>query len=281
MTKSEKDLETVSVLPVAVIQMTSGQDVDGNLKAAHALVARAAKQGARLILLPEMFACLGVSNQAVLAKTRFVEDDVLLTLSTWAKELKVTLIAGSVPLATDEENRVWAASLVFDEDGKRIAQYNKIHLFDVDVADTKGRYRESDTFKPGYTPVTVDVEGVRIGLSICYDLRFPELFQQYQKLGCDLVVVPSAFTFLTGQKHWEILLRARAVETQSFVLASNQAGVHDDGRETWGHSMVVSPDGVVLGESLNEGEDLVFVELDISSLSKLRGAMPLLKHKRL
>lgn len=273
--------ECIHTLCVGVIQMTSGLDVDDNINAARGLIERAVASGAQLVLLPEMFACLGVSNQADLAATRFTDEDVLATLASWAKEFCITLVAGSVPLKTDESDRVWAASLVFNDQGQKIAQYNKIHLFDVDVEDAKGRYRESDTFKPGDTPTVVNVDGIKIGLSICYDLRFPELYQYYQASGCDLVVVPSAFTYKTGQKHWDILLRARAIETQSFVLAANQAGVHQDGRETWGHSMVVSPDGVVLAQSQKQGEDVIVVQLALSELQQLRGAMPIQKHKRL
>ncbi len=273
-------------MKVAVVQMVSGQDVDKNLAQLERLLTPLCQQALHCVVLPEMFACLGVKNQVELARTRFHSGDVLASLSRWAQRLNATLIAGSIPM-TDENapNKVRAACCVFDPQGQLVARYDKIHLFDVDVADNKGRYRESDTFTPGdapvHTPLNVNGASRKLGLSICYDLRFPELYQAYQAQGCELITVPSAFTYQTGQAHWEILLRARAIETQSFVLAANQGGVHEDGRQTWGHSMIIAPDGQILAEVTTAGEGVAVAELDFERLNQVRRAMPLQQHKRL
>jgi nitrilase len=268
----------------AVIQMTSGKEVDANLKQAFDLLEQAATENAQLVVLPEMFACLGVTNQFELANTRFTQQDVISTILSWAKQFQIYLVAGSVPLLSgthDTLDKVLAACLVCSPEGKLIAQYNKIHLFDVDVADEKGRYRESDTFVAGDNIQTVDVDGHLLGLSVCYDLRFPELYQKYQSLGCQILTVPSAFTYETGRKNWEVLLRSRAIETQSFVLAANQVGVHEDGRRTWGQSMIIAPNGDVLAEGDNETPSVVFAQLDFDALEQCRLAMPIIKHKKL
>jgi len=266
----------------AVIQMNSGQDVDQNLEQAQELILNAQAQQAELILLPEMFACLGVNNQFELAKNRFIKADVIGSFSKWAVQAGCYLIAGSVPLValeSDQSEKVYAACLVFSPAGDLIAQYNKIHLFDVDVADTKGRYQESDTFLAGDKPQVVDIDGHKVGLSICYDLRFPELYQEYQLSGCEILTVPSAFTYETGRQHWEILLRARAIETQCFVLAANQAGEHEDGRRTWGQSLIIAPNGEVLAQGDNESQQVIVADLDFNVLEQCRKRMPIAQHK--
>jgi len=267
----------------AVIQMTSVKDVDQNLDQANTLLSSAHDQGAEIAVLPEMFACLGVKNQFQLAKTRFVANDVIARLGEWAKQYRMYVVAGSMPMLPEQrvDEKVLAASLVFSPQGKLISQYNKIHLFDVEVGDEKGSYRESDTFVAGTEIKTVDIEGRKLGLSVCYDLRFPELYQKYQHLGCDLITVPSAFTYETGRKHWEILLRARAIETQSFVLAADQVGVHEDGRRTWGQSMIVAPDGEVLTQAGNTDTGVFVADLDFNLLKEIRRKMPITHHKKL
>ena len=275
-----------------VAQMNSGKDVNDNLIEAEKLISSAAQEGVRLLVLPEMFACLGVINQHEMAISRFTEKDVLKTLAGWSKKFKMYLVAGSMPTINNTSKeltsknqeqckKVNAACLVFSPEGKKIADYHKIHLFDVDVADEKGSYKESDTFIAGSKPVTVNVGEITLGLSICYDLRFPELFQHYMSEGCQIMTVPSAFTYQTGLMHWEVLLRARAIETQSFILAANQVGVHEDGRKTWGHSMIVSPDGDILAQVTKNEPGLAIAELNFEHLRKRRQAMPLQQHKRL
>ncbi|MFY0642657.1 MAG: carbon-nitrogen hydrolase family protein [Bermanella sp.] len=268
----------------AVIQMTSGKNVDANLEQAFKLLTEAKKQNVQLVVLPEMFACLGVTNQYELASERFCDTDVIGTVKNWAKQFQFYIVAGSMPLLDQNQNeshKVLAASLVFSPRGEVISQYNKIHLFDVDVADEKGRYRESDTFIAGNDVKTASIDGHLLGLSVCYDLRFPELYQQYQAQGCQLITVPSAFTYETGRQHWEVLLRARAIETQSYVLASNQVGVHEDGRRTWGQSMIIAPNGDVLVAGNNDDTGVFVADLDFDFLSNVRSNMPLQQHKKL
>jgi len=266
----------------AVIQMNSQKDVDVNLLAAQQLIKQASQQGAQLLVLPEMFACLGMSKQYDLAASRFTHQDVLATLAGWGKKYQVYIVAGSVPMISDlDDKRVHASCLVFSPNGEQLATYNKIHLFDVLVGDEKGAYKESNTFIAGAEPKQVQVAGVNLGLSICYDLRFPELFQHYMMQGCDIISVPSAFTYKTGQAHWEILLRARAIETQSYILAANQVGQHEDGRRTWGHSMIVAPNGEILSQVMGTEPGIALAQLDFTRLKKCREAMPLKQHKRL
>ena len=268
----------------AVVQMTSGKNVDANLEQAFTFLTQAAQQQVKLVVLPEMFACLGVTNQHQLATERFTQDGVIQTIKNWAKQFQFYIVAGSMPLLDQtrhSSNKVLAASLVFSPNGEVINQYNKIHLFDVDVSDEKGRYRESDTFIAGSEPQAVSIDGHLLGLSVCYDLRFPELYQQYQALGCTLITVPSAFTYETGCQHWEILLRARAIETQSYVLAANQVGFHEDGRRTWGQSMIIGPTGDVLVAGNNDDTGLLFADLDFDLLNDVRSKMTISKHKKL
>jgi predicted amidohydrolase len=268
-------------MKVAAIQMTSGSDYHQNMLVAKSLISEAAFKKTRLIVLPEMFACIGVSNQAKLAEQFFTEKKLVETIGQWAKDNDVYIVAGSVPFTSVEKNRVYAACFVFSPKGEILAQYNKIHLFDVSVGDEKGTYRESDTFVAGDVPVIADIDGKRLGLSICYDLRFPELYQHYQATDCIMMSVPSAFTHQTGKQHWEVLLRARAIENQCFIIAANQSGSHDDGRKTWGHSMIVSPSGEILDVVLKEGEGMAIADLNFEEQALLKSAMPLSDHKRL
>ena len=222
-----------------------------------------------------------------MAATRFTEEDVLATLAGWSKKFKMYLVAGSMPTVNSgkedviHSNKVHAACLVFSPEGKQIANYHKIHLFDVDVEDEKGSYKESDTFIAGQSPQIAQLDDVKLGLSICYDLRFPELFQHYMAENCQIMTVPSAFTYQTGKAHWEILLRARAIETQSFILAANQVGVHEDGRRTWGHSMIVDPSGEILAQVTGDEPGIAIAELNFERLAHRRKTMPLQQHKRL
>ncbi len=265
-----------------VVQMNSQKDVDTNLQVAEQLIKQASEQKARLVVLPEMFSSLGMVGLHQLAVDRFTDQDVLATLAGWSKTYQVFLVAGSVPIASDKDaKKVHATSLVFSPQGKQLAAYEKIHLFDALVGDEKGAYQESNTFLPGSTAKFVEVENIKLGLTICYDLRFPELFQVYMGKSCQVISVPSAFTYETGKAHWEVLLRARAIETQSYILAANQVGIHEDGRRTWGHSMIVAPTGEILAEVTQDKPGLAIAEIDLGLLQKCRDNMPLSKHKRL
>jgi predicted amidohydrolase len=267
-------------MKAAIIQMTSGKDHVANFLNAEKWIKQAAEKQARLIVLPEMFACMG-GDQVKLAKNNFTTAQLELSVGQWAKEHKVFIVAGSVPFTSPVKNKVFSASFLFSPDGKIIAHYNKIHLFDVIVDDEKGQYQESDTFEPGTEPSMVSIDNLRLGLSVCYDLRFPELYQVYQKQQCNIITVPAAFTYKTGKMHWKTLLKARAIETQSFIVAANQCGVHEDGRRTWGHSMIVSPNGEVLAELEKDEPGMAVVNLDIDGQALLKKNMPLLNHKRL
>jgi predicted amidohydrolase len=197
------------------------------------------------------------------------------SLAKLSKNTGLACVAGSLAMPSDDpDGRRWAASLYFDPQGEIACRYDKIHLFDVDVGDEKGSYRESNYYLHGKSPAVFDLGRARVGMSICFDLRFPALYQHYKSEAANIILVPSAFTYTTGKKHWELLLRARAIETQCYIVAPNQVGEHDDGRKTWGHSMIVSPDGDLLLDMAFE-QGVKCCDLDLSLPEKLREAMPL------
>lgn len=277
---------------IAAIQMVSSDDVQANLDSAARLIAQAAGEGADLVLLPENFAVLdgGPLRQyaEVLGAAGLLQDFLIRQSSLHG----IILVGGTIPLlsrpstSTDkaaeliEDGRVRPACLVFDSSGQLIARYDKIHLFDVRVADAQAEYSESLSFEPGEQLVSVQTDVAMLGLSICYDLRFPELYRQLFREGAQLMTVPSAFTKVTGQAHWETLLRARAIENQCYILAANQGGIHNSSRETWGRSMIIDPWGTVLA-SLDQGEGVVLAELDLDFLVSTRAKMPILEHLKL
>ncbi|NVK41477.1 MAG: carbon-nitrogen hydrolase family protein [Oceanospirillaceae bacterium] len=266
---------------IAVIQMVSGERFEDNLDAAARLVGQAASEGAKLVLLPENFALFDSANLRTLAERG---DEVRGRVAELAMQAGVWLVAGSLPLAERTDGtpvavpRVRAGCLVFDDAGVERARYDKRHLFDVDVADAQRSYRESDYVEAGESPVVVDTPVGCLGLSICYDLRFPQHYQALRDAGAELISVPSAFTAVTGAAHWELLLRARAVETQCYLLGADQGGRHSNRRETWGHSMVVDPWGDVLGVQAT-GEGVVIAELDRERLREVRAKMPVQAHR--
>lgn len=277
----------------AVVQMVSTGDVHANLHAAGRLIAQAREQGAGLILLPENFAVLDGGPLSQFAEAQGDEQALLQGfLRQQARESGVWLIAGSLPISTRPAvtgeasaevvpgGRVRPACLVLDPHGDIVARYDKMHLFDVQVEDRQAQYSESRSFEPGSRIECIDTPMGRIGLSICYDLRFPELYRKLLEQGAEILTVPSAFTKVTGEAHWEVLLRARAIENQCYVLAANQGGVHNATRETWGHSMIVDPWGRVLARVEN-GEGIAVAEIDINALHALRGRMPIQSHRRL
>lgn len=278
---------------VAAIQMVSKADIDVNLATAEALMTQAAAKGAKLVLLPENFAVL---DGGPLRQFAEVEGDsgakLQKFLSEQAKLHAVFLVAGTIPLlsrprkdsssAPDliEDGRVRPACLVFNPSGDLIARYDKIHLFDVKVADKQAEYSESRSFEPGEQVVCVDTNLGRLGLSICYDLRFPELYRRLFADGAQIVTVPSAFTRITGAAHWEALLRARAIENQCFIVAANQGGKHNATRETFGHSMIIDPWGNVL-DRITTGEGMAIASIELENLVKVRANMPINSHRRL
>lgn len=267
---------------VAVIQMVSGLDVSANLARAAALLTEAAQQGAQLAVLPENFATFGQPHQAAFAFAEANENGPLLTwLRHTARELGLWIVAGTLPLLPtgQRSGKPCAASLVMDEHGECVARYDKLHLFDAQVMDGRGSYRESDDFSAGQQCVVVDTPAGRLGLTVCYDVRFPALYTALRAAGAELISVPSAFTAATGAAHWELLVRARAVETQCFMLAPNQGGTHSNARETWGHSLIVDAWGTPLA-SAARGEAVLTAELDFSAQAAIRQRMPVMTHRR-
>lgn len=256
---------------VAALQMNSLPDVAANLQQAEQLVADAAAQGAKLLLLPEMFLTLDGKQYPALAQNH----QLLEQIAAWARQYGVWLVVGAMPQPTpDGDPRVRSASLVFNAQGKQVARYDKIHLFDAKVDDTKGQYQESKHFAPGTDIVVVDTPMGKLGLAICFDLRFPTLFQRLRHAGAEIICLPAAFTYATGQAHWAKLLAARAIETQCYVLAANQCGWHDAQRQTWGHSQIIDPWGKVLCELQHE-VGVALAPIDLLELQQIREKMPL------
>ena len=263
--------------------MVSGPVLEANLAQARALLETAARAGAQLAVLPEYFCLMGREDRDKLALAEHFGDDgpVQRFLAQAARECGLWLVGGTLPLAGDDPARVRNSSLAFDPQGRCVARYDKIHLFGFDRGDE--HFHEARTIEPGRAPVHFDLaarDGTRwrVGLSVCYDLRFPELYRVHAQSGCDLLLVPSAFTWTTGQAHWEVLLRARAIENQAWVLAAAQGGRHENGRRTWGHSMVVDPWGEVLAQEA-EGAAVVLAELRPERLREVRGQLPALGHR--
>ena len=265
-----------SRLRVGAVQTVSGDDVAENLRASERLVAEAVSQGAQLVLLPEYF---GIFGSRATAKVAVRETDgdgpQQAALGRMAREHGVWVIGGTVPIAIADPARVRSASLVFAPDGRCVARYDKIHLFAFSQGDE--RYDEGKTIEPGNEPVAFDAPCGRVALSVCYDLRFPELYRSFDNLA--LIVVPSAFTAVTGAAHWHVLLRARAIENQCYVLAAAQGGTHANGRRTYGHSILIDPWGVVLAER-DEGPGVIVGDVDPERIAQVRRDLPALSHRR-
>jgi nitrilase len=263
-----------SAFKVAAIQMASGPNVEGNLSEARRLVADAAGQGAKLVVLPEFFAIMGMNEQD---KVKVCEQPgagpIQQFMSETARKHKIWLM-GSMPLVSNTPNKVRNSLLVYDETGAQVARYDKIHLFNLTLGNES--YNEAQTIEAGDQVVVVDSPFGRIGLAICYDLRFPELFRAMKDV--DIIVLPSAFTATTGKVHWEPLIRARAIENLSYVIAAAQGGYHVSGRETHGHSMIVDPWGRIVDE-LQRGSGVVIADVNTTYQKSLRSSLPALTHR--
>jgi nitrilase len=264
---------------IAAIQMTSGPDVAANLAQVQPLLEEAAAAGARLAVLPENFAFMGlrdVDKRAIgeAAGCGPIQD----FLATTASRLRLWIVAGTIPLRAGDDGRVAAASVVYDADGNQVGRYDKIHLFDVDIPGRGEHYRESAHVAPGSVAVVIDTPVGRLGLSVCYDVRFPELFRQLSAAGAQILTVPSAFTSPTGRAHWETLLCARAIENLCYVVAPAQSGFHPNGRETYGDSMIVDFWGRVL-QRLPRGRGFITAQIDLQRQAEVRLSFPALQHR--
>lgn len=271
---------------VAALQMVSGEDLGRNLLEAERLLRLSANTGVRVAVLPENFAVLKTSQMVAQGQRELrAGGEIRSFLAEQARRLGLWIVGGSLPLAarpdgSPVDGRARASCLVFDDSGTEVARYDKIHLFDATVDDAHGQYRESDTFEPGEAVVTVDTPAGKLGLAICYDLRFPELFRQLREKGADWLALPSAFTYTTGEAHWHALIRARAIENQVWVVAAAQGGQNSPRRRTYGHSMIVDPWGVVVAEKQGEGSGWVKADLDLKRLAEVRQRMPVWAHRR-
>jgi predicted amidohydrolase len=266
-------------MQVAAIQMTSGPEVAANLEQARALLEEAAARGARLAALPENFSFMGLQD----ADKRAVAESagagpVQDFLAAEARRLRLWIVGGTVPLISGADGRVAAASLVYDSDGVCVARYDKIHLFDVDIPGRAESYRESAHVAPGARATVLDTPVGRLGLSVCYDVRFPELYRHLSANGAQIFAVPSAFTGPTGRAHWETLLRARAIENLCYVVAPAQSGFHPSGRETYGDSMIVDYWGRVL-QRVPRGRGCALAEVDLAAQANVRESFPALVHR--
>ena len=266
---------------VACIQMASGPNVGANLLEAERLINQAVRQEAGLVVLPENFAIMGQSERDKV-DVREVEGEgpIQQFLAEQAARHGIWLVGGTIPLVASVPDKIRASCLVLNDKGEQVARYDKIHLFDVDLVDTDEQYTESETIEPDDRIVVFDSPFGRIGLSVCYDLRFPELYRQQLDAGMEVLVVPAAFTAITGRAHWEVLVRARAIENLCYVVAAGQGGYHLNGRETHGHSMIVDPWGIVLN-SLARGPGVVSATIDLGRLESARRNFPSIQHRRL
>jgi nitrilase len=270
-----------SQLQITSIQMISTPVLQENLDTANRLIEQAAKTGAQLVVLPEYFCLMGLKDtDKVLARETLGSGPIQEQLAAMAKANDIYLVAGTIPLEAQSTSKVLNTTLVFNPQGERVGRYDKIHLFGFQTATE--RYEESETIEAGNTPsvlsIKINHEEWRFGLSICYDLRFPELYRSLGEVDCH--IIPAAFTYTTGKDHWEILLRARAIENQCYVLSSAQGGTHINQRRTWGNSMLIDPWGVVLA-NLPEGEGFISGVLSKDKLNEVRSKLPALKHRKL
>lgn len=273
--KPAKSAPNKEIIRIAGIQMASGPTVSANLSEAERLIEIAAEQGAKLVALPEYFAIMGLRDtDKVAVREKDGHGPIQKFLSKMAKKHGIWLVGGSIPMEASVPEKVRNTCLVFDDKGKQVARYDKIHLFGLDLGNES--YHEEKTIEPGEEVIVIDSPFGKLGLAICYDLRFPELFRAMQQV--DLIILPSAFTDTTGKAHWESLIRARAIENLCYVLAPAQGGYHLSGRETHGNSMIVDPWGVIL-DRLPRGSGIVMASMNLGYQASLRKSLPALKHR--
>ena len=254
---------------VAAIQMCSSHHVSENLKSAEQLIAQAASNQAKLIVLPEMFAVIGLSaNDKVLVKEPFGDGQIQRFLAAQAKKHKVWIVGGTIPIEGNHEKKIRASSLVFNDEGVCVARYDKIHLFDVTVSEHEV-YKESDSTEAGDTLVVIDTPVGRLGLGVCYDIRFPELFRAMFEKNVQIIAIPAAFTVTTGKAHWELLARCRAIENYCYVVGACQGGTHSNGRKTYGHSVIIDPWGDVVARKESIEPGVIYTEIDLNKTGSI------------
>ncbi len=266
---------------VAAIQMASGPNIGANLIEVSKLIGQAVNTGAGMVVLPENFAIMGMAEKdKIKVKEKLGQGPIQDFLAKEAQKNGIWIVGGTLPLETSDPNRVRATCLVYNNLGEQVAQYDKVHLFDVKLEESGETYNESETIESGNSVTVIDTPFGRLGVAICYDLRFPELFRSMANEGVDIVAVPSAFTAITGKAHWEVLLRARAIENLIYVVAAAQGGYHVSGRETYGNSMIVDPWGMVL-DCLPRGSGVVMAAIDQKKIQDTRRSFPVLEHRRM
>ena len=261
---------------VAAIQMCSTSNVEENLATAAVLIAQAAEQGALVAVLPEMFVLFGHDsvekvNIKELAGSGKIQD----FLSALALKYAIWIVAGTIPIACENPNKIRAACIVFNNQGHQVARYDKKHLFDVTLSESEV-YRESDTTEPGDNVVVIETPVGKLGLCVCYDIRFPEHFAALTRLGAEVIAIPSAFTVKTGEAHWALLARCRAIDTFCYIIGACQGGTHCSGRKTYGHTMIVNPWGEIEGELINPQSGITYADIDLEKLYKIRNQIPVI-----
>ena len=260
---------------IAAIQMCSSHIVDDNLKLAENLISEAAKNNANIVVLPEMFAIMGaLPKDKVLVKETFGDGKIQNFLSEQGKINNIWIVGGTIPIECNDINKVRAASLVFNNKGNCVARYDKIHLFDVTISENE-KYKESETTEPGTEIVVVDTPFGKLGLGICFDVRFPELFRCLSEKGAEIIALPSAFTISTGQAHWELLARSRAVENFCYVVGACQGGTHSNGRKTYGNSIIVEPWGNIAAKKEGVESGVIYSAIDLNKIDEARKSIPL------
>jgi nitrilase len=265
---------------IAAIQMTSSENLDTNLKTAATFLLQAAQQGAKIAVLPENFPIMTPNHeQRMQVKEKIGAGKIQDFLTSQAKEHKLWIVAGTIPIAGQDEKKVRAACLVFNDQGNIVTRYDKIHLFDVSIQN-KEIHQESKNIEAGESTVVIDSPAGKLGLAVCYDVRFPELFHKLRKQGAEVFVLPSAFTMPTGEAHWEVLTRARAIENQCYFVAACQTGTHFANRKTYGHSIIIDPWGKVL-QSLNNQPGIITGKIDLVYLNEIRKQMPVAEHRKM
>ena len=271
----------LGVSKIAAIQMCSSHLVDENLKIAQQLISEAAGNHANLIVMPEMFAMMGrLATDKLHIKETLGQGMIQSFLSEQARNNRVWIVGGTIPIACDHHSKIRAASLVYDDKGNLVAHYDKIHLFDATLSENE-KYSESETTEAGNKITIVDTPFGRLGLAVCYDIRFPELFRCLFDRGAEIIALPSAFTVPTGKAHWEVLVRSRAIENFCYVIGAAQGGTHTNGRETYGHSMIVEPWGGIAAKLPGMGEGIIYTDINLRNVYEGRKLIPVQNHRRI